>query len=151
MSEVRYSFDIVVHARPTSAKLGPTYALRGVELPTLAITAAECSGFERSFEEVAADLERFERMYFEPDGSFVWVSSNSTGSDSTPPWQLDGMLYDRDGRVRHVELKGSCPSEAFDRIMAVLGLPASAMVFQLTREALFLDDATFRRYASAGG
>ncbi len=145
MSSARYSFDIVVHAKPTSAAAGPTYTLRGVDLPTLAITAAECPSFDRTFEEVAADLERFERMYFEPDGSLVWVSSNLDD-----PWQLDGMLYDRDGRVRHVELKGSCPSEAFDRITAVLGLPSSAMVFQLTREAQFLDDATFRRYASAG-
>ena len=151
MNSVRYSFDIVVHARPTSATPGPTYTLRGVDLPTLAITAAECPSFERSFEEVAADLERFERMYFEPDGSLVWVSSTPDAGAQFEPWQLDGMLYDRDGRVRHVELKGSCPSEAFDRITAVLGLPTTAMVFQLTREALFLDDATFRRYASAGG
>lgn len=146
MSDVRYSFDIVVHARPASARPGPTYALRGVDLPTLPITAAECPGFDRSFEDVAADLESFERMYFEPDGSFVWVSS-----EVADRWQLDGMLYDRDGRVRHVELKGSCPSEAFGRFAAVLGEPTSAMVFQLTREALFLDDASFRRYASSGG
>lgn len=145
MSDDRYSFDIVVHARPASVQPGPTYALRGVELPTLAVTAAGCPGFDRTFEEVAADLERFERLYFEPDGSFVWVSS-----DAADPWQLDGMLYDRDGRVRHVELKGSCPSEAFERFAAVLGRPVSELAFQLTREAVFLDDAAFRSYASVG-
>jgi len=149
MNAVRYSFDIVVHAKPMSAAAGPTYTLRGVDLPTLAITAAECPGFARSFEEVAADLERFERMYFEPDGSFVWVASDGGEAGSAGRRQLDGMLYDRDGRVRHLELKGSCTGEEFDRIMGELGLPASAIAFQLTREALFLDDATFRRYASA--
>jgi len=150
MSDVRYSFEIVVHAKPTSAAAGPTYALRGVDLPTLAITAAECPSFDRTFEEVAADLERFERMYFEPDGSFVWVPADGDGAGSAERRQLDGMLYDRDGRVRHIELKGSCTGDEFDRIAAVLGRPTSAMVFQLTREAVFLDDVTFRRYAAAG-
>lgn len=150
MSTARYSFDIVVYAKPASAPSGPTYSLRGLALPTLAITAAECPSFERTFEEVAADLERFERMYFEPDGSFVWVPADGDGSGSPARRQLDGMLYDRDGRVRHVELKGSCNSEEFDRMTAVLGLPTSGMIFQLTREAVFLDDATFRRYATAG-
>lgn len=146
MNSERYSFEIVIYARPATIEPGPTYALRGLNLPTLAITAAGCPSFDRTFEEVAADLERFERMYFEPDGSFVWVSA-----DEGRPWQLDGMLYDRDGRVRHVELKGTCPREELDRIATALGRSASAVVFQLVREALFLDDVAFAHYAVAAG
>lgn len=144
MSAERYSFDVVIHARPAAVRPGPTFALRGLDLPTLAVSPTELTGFERTFEEVAADLERFERLYFEPDGSIVWVSSQADR-----PWQLDGMLYDRAGRVLHLELKGSCPPEAVEQVATVLGRPASGLVFQLTREALYLDEAAFRRYAAA--
>lgn len=144
MSTGRYSFDIVVHARPEGTVAGPSFSLRGLELPTLIFSPAASAGFARTFEEVGAELERFERLYFEPDGSFVWVSPTDA-----EPWQLDGMLYDRNDRVLHMELKGSCPAEAFDRITAALGRPIGEMVFQLSREALFLDDTAFRSYATA--
>ncbi len=54
-----------------------------------------------SFEEAAARLVGIERLYFEPDGSFVW-SGPALGE------QLDGMVYDAAGRIRYVDLQGSC-------------------------------------------
>lgn len=144
MSTDRYTFIAVVHARPSVVRAGLELALRGASLPTLDIAPHELPSFERTFEEVAAELERLPRLYFEPDGSIVWVSS-----DPADPWQLDGMLYDRAGHVLHMELKGTCPAEAFDRIIAALGRSGGELVFQLVREAVYLDDATFRRYAAA--
>lgn len=144
MHEARYSFAVTLHARPTSARVGPSFAMRGLDVPTLEIAPHDFLGFERTFEEVGLALERLPRMFFEPDGSFVWVSS-----EEADPWQLDGVLYDRDGRVVHVDLKGSCPAEALDRLLATLGCPTGEVVFQLSREALFLDEATFRRFAAA--
>lgn len=139
-----YRFAVTVHARPTIARARKSFPLRGLNLQALDLTPQDFGGFDRTFEEVGAALEALPRMYFEPDGSFVWVSA-----DPTAPWQLDGLLYDRDGRVLHMDLKGTCLPDAFDRILATLGRPTSGMIFQLTREALFLDDETFRSYAVA--
>jgi hypothetical protein len=83
-------------------------------------------------------------MFFEPDGSFVWTSPSNE-----PAWQVDGNLFDRNGRVLFVDLKGSCPGDQFDRLLSALGWPATPLVFQLVREAVFLDEAEFRRYAAS--
>ncbi|HTU26909.1 MAG TPA: hypothetical protein VMF30_15995, partial [Pirellulales bacterium] len=98
--------------------------------------------FPRSFEAVTADLARLERMYIEPDGSFVWVSSQGEAA-----WQVDGNLYDHQERVRLVDVKGSCPQEPFDRLLGTLGWPGTQLVFQLVRAAIFLEEAEFRRWA----
>jgi hypothetical protein len=96
-----------------------------------------------SFEEASARLTKLERMYCEPDGSLVWVSSQGE-----PAWQVDGNLYDRNERLLFVDLKGTCLAESFDRLLAALGWPQTSLMFQLTREAVFLDEAEFRRWAS---
>jgi hypothetical protein len=96
-----------------------------------------------SFEDAAAALSSLPRMYCEPDGSFVWVSAALE-----PAWQVDGNLYDRDGRLLFVDVKGSCPVARFDELLRALGWPATTFVFQLVREAIFLDEAEFRRVAS---
>ena len=131
--------------------LGPTIASRVRRLTFAGSSFATCtispewlgrSTLARSFEEVAADLARLERMYIEPDGSFVWVSSRREA-----PWQVDGNLYDHQERVRLVDVKGSCPAERFDQLLAALGWPRTPLVFQLVRAAVFLDEAEFRRWA----
>ncbi len=81
-------------------------------------------------------------MYIEPDGSFVWVSSRGEAT-----WQVDGNLYDHLNRLRLVDLKGSCPAERFDQLLAALGWPRTQLVFQLVRAAVFLDELEFRRWA----
>jgi hypothetical protein len=57
-------------------------------------------------------------------------------------------LFDRDGKLLFVDLKGSCPPEQFDRLLGAFGWPAASLMFQLTRQAVFLDEAEFRRFAS---
>ncbi len=95
------------------------------------------------FETVREQLAEFERMYCEPDGSFVWTSPQDSVA-----WQVDGNLYDRNEQLLFVDIKGSCPSQQFDRLLSVLGWPQSPIMFQLTQEAVFLDEETFRRYVS---
>lgn len=51
------------------------------------------------FEDVSDRLSKVDRLHMELDGSFVWVG---------PDWQLDGMLYDHNDRIRYVDLKGHC-------------------------------------------
>lgn len=140
------SFNAVVHTRPEYAQLASCLTLRGLAIQRLE-TAGDVvgPGFPRSFEEVGESLEALERMFFEPDGSFVWV-----GSAEGQAWQLDGLLTDRAGRLLYVELKGRCPPDVLDRILATFGRPEQGLMFQLVREAVFLDESEFRKYAAAG-
>jgi len=139
-----YHFHASIHARPEPCLPGPLVTLAGADFATCTVSPEWLgrSMLARSFEEVVADLARIERMFVEPDGSFVWVSSRREA-----PWQVDGNLYDHQERVRLVDVKGSCPIERFDQLLAALGWPQTPLVFQLVRAAVFLDEAEFRRCA----
>ncbi len=142
-----YTFHVTIHARPAEAAIGPTIEIDGRKLTTVAVPHdARSEPFRIAFEEVVSRLNQLERMFSEPDGSFVWASPHDG-----PRWQLDGNLFDRDGRLLFVDLKGTCPAEEFDRLLSVLGWPQSPLVFQLVREAVFLDEAEFRRWAARKG
>ena len=118
-------------------------SLHGQQFQILEVSPeALATPFAISFEEAGAALEKLERMFFEPDGSFVWTSGAGE-----PNWQIDGNLFDRAGRLQFVDLKGNCPRELFDRLLAAFGWPTMPVMFQLVREAVFLDDAEFRRMA----
>ena len=143
-----YAFEIVLHGRPdgTLPPAGlhvdawgewPTRAA-----PPLQLTRPMTSGFDEAF----ARLGALPRMFVEPDGSFVWTSPTEA-----PWWQVDGNAVEKDGRVLLVELKGSCPRSAFDRLLAAFGWPGQAMLVQLLRAAVFLDEPTFRRHAACRG
>jgi len=95
-----------------------------------------------TFDRATAALQQLERLFIEPDGSFVWTSPQGP-----PKWQIDGNLFDRDGRLLFVDLKGSCPSDELDNLLNCFGAPVSDLMFQLLREAVFLDEAEFRRFA----
>lgn len=136
-------FQITIHARPAETKVGAQADLGGEQYRTLHVPpAALGAAFEISFEAASEALSALERMFLEPDGSFVWVSAAKDR-----PWQLDGVLYDRNERLLYVDLKGACTPGDFDRLLAALGWPGTPVMFQLAREALFLDEAEFRRYA----
>ena len=110
-----YHFHVSIHARPDDCQLGPHLTLAGADFAVCTISPEWLgrSTLPRSFEAVAADLARLERMYIEPDGCFVWVSGNGE-----TPWQVDGNLYDHQERVRLVDVKGSCPRPRFDQLLA---------------------------------
>lgn len=93
-----------------------------------------------SFEAVAVALEGLPRMFFEPDGSFVWVSD-----DSQMTWQLDGQLQDQGASLDHVEIKGTCSHDSFRAFLRTLRLGDERLVFQLVAERRFVDEATAQR------
>ena len=139
-----YRFHLAIHARPAGTLPGAAFAANARQYPTLAIDPAQLSvPLAVSFEQAAERLQRLPRLFFEPDGSFVWVSS----TDSVA-WQVDGSLFDRAERLLYVELKGSCAPAAFDHLLAAFGWPELPLVFQLMRPAVFLDEATFREFAA---
>lgn len=114
-----------------------------VNIHARAASAAEqpAALFDRTFEQVSDSLALLPRMFVEPDGSFVWVSAGAAD------WQLDGVLYDGAGRLWYVELKGRCPEAELNRLLAALGWPQTSLVFQLVREAVWLDERAFWQHA----
>ncbi|MEX2185671.1 MAG: hypothetical protein WD875_02710 [Pirellulales bacterium] len=119
------------------------------------VSIASPAGFAVSFEQAAAALESLERMFFEPDGSFVWTENRTATVDhengpSTDEietsWQIDGVLYDRGGRLAYVEIKGNAPADAINRLLPALGWPEARLTFQLMREGVVLDEVAFRQW-----
>ena len=139
-----YRFQVSIHALPPQCEPGPTIVLPGRQIATLAVLPEHLGAamFDCTFEEVVLCLARLERLYVEPDGSFVWVSSQGD-----LPWQVDGMIYDHRERVRYIDVKGTCPSDRFDRLLAVLGWPQTKLIFQWLPAAVLLDESQFRSYA----
>ncbi|HKD37971.1 MAG TPA: hypothetical protein VKB78_14260 [Pirellulales bacterium] len=138
-----YTFHVTVHLRPAEAVAGPTIEVGRRKLATLAVPHdARSRPFGIAFEETVGRLNGLERMFTEPDGSFVWTSPHDG-----PSWQVDGNLFDRGARLLFVDLKGNCPAEEFNRLLSAFGWPDSPLIFQLVREAVFLDETEFRRWA----
>ena len=94
-----------------------------------------------SFEDAFEQLASLPRMFIEPDGSFVWVSDTTDVK-----WQLDGMMFDRGGRLQYVEMRGTCTPEAFDRFADIFRIGETQFAIQLMQQAIFLSEDEFRRY-----
>lgn len=142
-----YVFDVVLHPRPAGAAVGGESADPWGRWRVLAVPREELQEpFAREFDAVLDDLARLPRMYVEPDGAILWTSSSPER-----PWQVDGTLGERMGRVLAAELKGCCPPAEFDRLLAVFGWPQDPVIVQLVRAGVFLDEQTFRRHATARG
>lgn len=140
-----YRFCVSLHARPGGVAAGELVELRGARYPTLAVDPASLGRMlPVSFETSAAALEKLPRMLLEGDGSLVWVSP-----PQSPRWQVDGLLHDGGRGLLWAELNGTCPRDCFDQLLTALGWPATPLIFQLVLAGVFLDEATFRRYAAA--
>lgn len=141
-----YHFDVRIQARPPEAAQGASLSLRGAACRPLAVRPAllAVAALPVTFEQAEAALVALPRLFIEPDGSFVWVADDAQRS-----WQVDGNLYDRDGRLLYIEAKGSCPPAVFEQLLRAVGWPAVALMFELVREAVYLDEADFRRYAAS--
>ncbi len=140
-------FDVSLHPRPRGAVAGAMLRDARGDWPTL-VVPREAAG-ERMAIDFDLALERLaalERLYVEPDGSFVWVGPGNEGR-----WQIDGNAYERLGRVLVVEVKGRCPIAEWDRFLNVWGWPADPLMVQLVRAGVFVDEPTFRRLAAVRG
>jgi hypothetical protein len=142
-----YAFEAVLHRRPADAAAAGRHADDRGSWPILAVPRESLSQpLAISFDEALERLARLPRMFVEPDGSFVWTSPAGDR-----PWQVDGNLFEREGRVLLVDLKGSCPPAEFDRLLEGFGWPDEPVMLGLVRAAVFLDEPTFRRHAAARG
>lgn len=131
-----------IHAAPGSygsLNRAGSWEIDGALLEVLAITATDLPPLSVTFEEAAERLSALPRMFFEPDGSFVWVSAFG------PAWQLDGQLQDRGPALDYLELKGKCAAEPWERLLHTLGWPQQELVFQIVREGIFVDERNLRQ------
>jgi hypothetical protein len=137
------SFHISLHIRSEAVTSDTPIILHGQLYRSLTVPQdLLATPFALSFEQAGEALQKLQRLFFEPDGSFVWTSPQGE-----PKWQVDGNLFDRAGRLLFVDLKGTCTGQRFDQLLSVFGWPATPVMFQLMQEALFLDEAEFRRFA----
>jgi hypothetical protein len=138
-----YRFQAVIHARPKATASDPPEPVDGHVCQPLRVHPEMLQvPLPVSFEQAAIELAALPRMFVEPDGSLVWV-----GADGDETWQVDGVLYDRNGRLLYVELKGSCPRNEFDRLLRTFGWPKTPLMFQLVDKAVYLIESDFRRWA----
>jgi hypothetical protein len=141
------AMHLVIQARPENVPPGPRRELDGVAIATLAPSPVDLAQpFGVSFEQAAEALEQLPRLSLEPDGSFFWV-----GHDARGPWQLDGLLFDRDERLMTVELKGTCPAAALDRMLTTLGWPDTPVLLQMVQQSIYVGEEDFRRWAKHVG
>lgn len=142
-----YAFEITLHARPAAARPAGRHADAWGEWDVLEVPrAALAEPLAAGGDETLAGLARLERMFVEPDGSFVWTSPREGWR-----WQVDGNVAERGGKALLVDLRGSCPAREFDRLLVACGWPRQPVMMQLVRPAVFLDERVFRLHAAARG
>lgn len=85
--------------------------------------------FSIDFENFSELVSKWDGMYFEMDGSFVWVDRKFGRN------QLDGMVYDRDGAIEYLELKGNPSSHQLNSIFDTVTCKESTT--QISRLRIF--------------
>ncbi|MEM1068582.1 MAG: hypothetical protein AAGI63_06790 [Planctomycetota bacterium] len=65
---------------------------------------------ESSFEAAEERLKGLPKLYFEPDGSFVWALDEGRQ-------QVFGMVYDAAGAIQYIELWGRCERITWQQIV----------------------------------
>jgi hypothetical protein len=99
--------------------------------------------FPLSFEETQSRLTQLPRMDTEPDGNFLVAGGESDGLR----WVINGQLFESGDRLHRIELHGTCPEVVFDDLLRCFGWPDVELSFELVREGLTLDEASFRERA----
>ncbi len=85
-----------------------------------------------TFEALADQLQLFDRMHFEMDGSFVWTGNTPAA------WQLDGMVYDLNQRIQRIELKGQCPRANWQQLLIAMNFPTQPLIAHDLQAAQFV-------------
>ena len=97
-------------------------------------------GFPVTFDQAQSRLMQLLRMDTEPDGYFLLAGGESEGRR----WVVNGQLFESTDCLYRVELHGSCPEETFDKLLRCFGWPDVEFAFEVVREGVTLDEASFR-------
>lgn len=117
---------------PLDIQLASTRSVAGVEIPSQRIVQGSSMAMTCSFESCFEKLGKLDRMFPEPDGSFMWI-----GFDGDKDWQLNGMVYDREQAVQWCEIKGACPLGEWHTLLGCFGWPEQSMLAQFPTEQMF--------------
>ena len=130
---------VTLHAGRPSDWPSKTIEWQGQQIDTVAIGSERLrTSLPVSFDDLYAALEALPRLFAEPDGSFLWTST-----DGPRQWQIDGQLHDSAGNLMTIELKvsGEPPREglreALDAIFAHVSA-ADALIFELVRPGVYV-------------
>lgn len=88
---------------------------------------------------------QIERMDIEPDGYFLVTG----GEQQAARWQIDGHMFEYEGRMHRVEMHGSCSKSMLSQLLDCLGIAETCFVFQLVQEGITLSAENFYRWAAA--
>lgn len=134
-----HPFHIVIRALPNRELPTQPIKLAGRDVDALIVPPElQATPLGVSFEQAAEMLETFPRMHVEPDGSFVWVSPSEV-----EVWQVDGNLYDRDGSLIAIDLKGACSQMQLARLLDVFRADGRELMIEVVRDAVFLRERDF--------
>jgi hypothetical protein len=106
------------------------FAADGAERQPLAVT----------FDSAFSALGKLPRMFIELDGSFVWTSPSGVTS-----WQVDGTLIDGGATLFYCELKGRCPPDSLDQLLACLSDGTSKLMFEAVEQGIVFGEEAFRQ------
>jgi hypothetical protein len=172
------ALDVSLFRRPPAMRVVRQVSHAAGELACLDAAALTRDNlFDVGFDALVASLSRLPRADTEPDGFFVlsgllepirkgeqapyilraFTTEITTYGSHSPfsdgqldgrDWRLSGQIHELDERVWRVDLRGACPSSAFDSILLALGWPQTPVAFQLVQLGLTLDEEDFRRCAA---
>ncbi len=143
------------HSRPTlrlAARLhargpeltGERIVVGGRDLRVLSVSPGDLGRpLPVTFEQAAAKLASLSRCDCELDGFFVY-----SGGHDADRWQIEGNLFDRDGCLVQVDLRGFADEPRLDEVLSAFGWPAAQVMFELPEVGVFLGEAEFRRWAT---
>ncbi len=133
-------FHVVVRSLPLAELPKATISIGTKAIDALTVPQTlQATPLDVTFEAAYDELEALPRMYIEPDGSFVWVSIETAEQS----WQVDGNLYDRDGSLVAIDLKGTCDREHLTELFNVFRAESRSLMIELVAAAVFVHEADF--------
>ena len=115
------------------SSLSPSFQIHLLAAASPGQTASEAM-LAITFDLLAERLQKFERLHFEMDGSFVWTGAapndeaSDEPSDESRHWLLDGMLYDQRQQIQRIELKGRCPHLEWRKLLSATDYPLQSLI-----------------------
>lgn len=97
---------------------GSNFDYQGAML-TRAIPPQGMGFFGCSFEQWMHKMLQRPGVYAEGDGSWSWTAQEKN-ERGAPVWRMEGMIYDRDGKVFYVDVQGQCTADAWRDMVEAL-------------------------------
>ena len=113
------------------------FEFHAIVRPAAGEAGTVATGFSKSYETVAESLAEIPRLYIEPDGSFVWVSSEDVAR------KINGQVTDDGSQVMFVEFRGRALQKDIDPILSTLRDPVTDLQVQLLPGGEIIDESAF--------